>query len=87
MKHSVALNMKKLMFEKGRKTVWYGDIELIEECAIISGLKLYHPQKTIKSVLDRLESSPDFLKSYIVADFNGRKRRYRCFKLIGTAED
>ena len=87
MGQSVALNMKKLMLERGRQTVWYGDIELIEECARISGLTSNHPQKTIKSILDRLESSPDFSKSYITADFNGSKRRYRCFKLVGTAED
>lgn len=87
MKRSVALCMKKIMLEKGRQTVWYGDIELIEECAKISGIKSNHPKNVIKTVMDQLEFSPDFSKSYITADFSGSVRRYRCFKLIGTVKD
>lgn len=75
------------MLEEGRHTVWYGDLELIEECAKLSGIETKHPQKTIKCILDHLDHSTHFTKGYIIADFGGSKRRYRCFKLKKTAED
>lgn len=88
MKQSVALIMKNLMIEKGRRSIWYGDLELIEECAKISNIKAEHPKIMIKRILDQLDHSPYFSKGYIVADFCGNKRRYRCFILeTGTAED
>ncbi len=87
MKQQVSQTMKKLLIERGRNTIWYGDIELIEECAKLNGIKNDHPKNTIKRILDYLDHSPDFSKGYIVADFSGNKRRYRCFKLIKTAED
>jgi hypothetical protein len=73
--------MKNLMIVKRRQTIWYGDVELIEECAKICGLRSDHPKKVIRSVMNQLEKSPDFVKCYITADFEGAKRKYRCFKL------
>ena len=87
MKHNIALSMMELMLKKKRNTIWYGDIELIEECARLNCIEFLHPQKTIKRILDSLENSPYFIKGYIIADFNGVKRRYRCFELKKTGED
>lgn len=81
MKYQIALTMKEIMLKNGRNTVWYGDLELIEECAELSGVKIQHPKKTIKYILDNLDRSPCFTKGYIIADIGGSKRRYRCFKL------
>ncbi|WP_337591084.1 hypothetical protein [Vescimonas sp.] len=81
MKYQIALTMKEIMLKNGRNTVWYGDLELIEECAELSGVKIQHPKKTIKYILDNLDRSPCFTKGYIIADIDGSKRRYRCFKL------
>ena len=75
------LFMKSFMRFRFQNTVWYGDLELIEECAELSGVKIQHPQKTIKYILDNLDRSPCFTKGYIIADIDGSKRRYRCFKL------
>ena len=62
MKYQIALTMKEIMLKNGRNTVWYGDLELIEECAELSGVKIQHPQKTIKYILDNLDRSPCFTK-------------------------
>lgn len=87
MKHQIALTMKELLRKKGRNAVWYGDIELIEECARLSGVEIQHPPKTIKYILNNLDRSTCFTKGYIIADVGGSKRRYRCFKLKETAGD
>ncbi len=77
----IAENMLKLMNEQQRKCVWYGDIFLIEKCAVKSGVMKKHPQDTIQCILNALDRSPLFIKGYIVIDVNGRKRRYRCFTI------
>lgn len=65
-----------------RTTVWYGDIDLIEECALKSNITAKHPKVKIQYVLNALDKSSFFCKSYIVSDISGRKRKYRCFKLF-----
>lgn len=87
MRQTIEYSMRVLMRSEGRKAVWYGDLALIERCAKMSGIKWRHPQKIIKAVLDALEQSPHFVKSYVIADFSGKKRKYRCFTLTEMAED
>lgn len=78
---SIAENMKDILLENGQKSVWYGDIDIINECAKRSNLSNRHPIKLITDVLNALDRSALFEKSYIQADFSGRKRKYRCFTL------
>lgn len=77
----IAQNMKSIMLEDHRKYVWYGDVYLIEKCAIMSGVIKRHPLDTIQCILNALDKSPLFSKGYIIADINGKKRRYRCFTI------
>lgn len=77
----IADNMLTIMREAHRKCVWYGDISLIEQCAKMSGVTKKHPQDTIQCILNALDKSPLFSKGYIVADFCGKNRRYRCFTI------
>ena len=83
MNNNIAETMKKLLESQNRTRVWYGDLDLIEQCAKLNGLH-FHPQKSISTVLNALEQSPDFNKSYIYSDINGRQRKYRCFSLINN---
>ena len=59
----------------------------IEECAKECGILRSHPQKTINTVLNALDKSPLFTKSYIFADINGSRRKYRCFSISKKAEN
>ena len=77
----IAKNMMSIMKENHRNSVWYGDIYLIEKCAIMSGVIKKHTQDTIQCILNALDKSPLFIKGYIVADVSGKKRRYRCFTI------
>lgn len=79
--YMIAENMKTIMKKHNRTTVWYGDLELIEECARLSGLTSRHPKATIKSVLDALDKNRNFKKTYMYEDFSGVRRKYRCFTL------
>lgn len=84
MNNSIEKSMILLLNRIGRHSVWYGDIDIIEECAKISGIKVQHPKKNIERILNGLENSPFFKKSYIESDFSGAKRKYRCFTLRET---
>jgi len=81
MKMTIAQNMINIMKQHGRTNIWYGDIDLIEKCAIQSNIPSKHPQKRIQHILNALDNSPHFSKSYIFADINGRTKKYRCFTL------
>lgn len=81
MKNIVAYNMHLIMIERNIKIVWYGDISVIEECAIRSNIGYLHPKKRIQRVLNALDRSTLFTKGYINADFSGTNRRYRTFTL------
>ncbi len=81
MKMTIAYAMHEIMINQNRKSIWYGDLDLIEKCAKACHLSKKHPQKTIQSILNGLDYSDLFRKTYIYADFNGCKRRYRCFQL------
>ena len=81
MKNSIADNMYNVLLKINRTSVWYGDLELIEECAKLSELKKDHPKKIIKCVLNALDQSPRFEKKYIFSDISGVRRKYRCFLL------
>lgn len=82
MTNAIADTMYELLLSQHRKSVWYGDIDIIEECAIKCNIKKSHPTKTISYILNALERSNKFKKSYIQADFNGYKRKYRCFTIV-----
>ena len=73
--------MHEILVAHNRKSIWYGDISLIEECAKMSALSKPHPKLLIKSVLDSLDKSNLFYKSLIIADFDGAKRKYRCYTI------
>lgn len=73
-----------LLKNNNRTCVWYGDLELIEQCATMCNMPRKHPKVTIQRILNALEKSSEFNKSYIVADFNGYRRKYRCFILTTT---
>lgn len=81
MKKTIAQNMISIMKQHGRTNIWYGDIDLIEECAIQSKIPSMHPQKRIQHILNALENSRYFSKGYITSDISGKKRTYRCFTL------
>lgn len=81
MKTTIAQNMIEIMKQHNRTTVWYGDLDLIEECAKKSHIPHKHPQNLIQQVLNALDRSPDFSKCYIFSDVSGRKIKYQCFKL------
>lgn len=81
MKQSIAQTMFEIMKQNNISYVWYGDINLIEECAEKSGVTKRHPKNTIQAVLNALDNSPLFKKGYITADFSGSKRKYRSFSI------
>ena len=81
MKTTIDQNMIEIMKQHNRTTEWYGDLDLIEECAKKSHIPHKHPQNLIQQVLNALDRSPDFSKCYIFSDVSGRKIKYRCFKL------
>lgn len=81
MKKTIAQNMISIMKQHNRTNVWYGDIDLIEECAIQSNIPSKHPQKRIQHILNALDNSRYFSKGYITSDISGKNRRYRCFIL------
>lgn len=78
---TIAMTMYKILKESNRKTVWYGDVDIIEDCAKKSGVLKKHPKSTIQAVLNSLDKSPLFIKGYIRADFNGYMRKYRTFTI------
>lgn len=80
----IATCMITLLKNNNRTCVWYGDLELIEQCANMCNIPQKHPKVTIQTILNALEKSPEFNKSYIVADFNGYRKKYRCFTLTIT---
>lgn len=73
--------MQDILINNHRTSVWYGDLPLLEECAKMNKISTNHPKKTIQKILNALDKSPLFKKSYITADLSGQKRRYRCFTL------
>lgn len=85
--NEIAHYVRSKLIQNKRNSIWYGDIQIIEECAIECGIVQDHPRKTISVVLNALDKSPLFRKSYILADINGSKRKYRCFSIAEKAED
>ena len=83
----IAKNMAAILQKANRTCVWYGDIELLEECAIVSGVAKKHPQRTIQCILNALDKSSLFEKGYITSDVSGSRRKYRCFRLIPPASE
>lgn len=78
---NIDITMKEILITHQRTNVWYGDLSILEECAQKANIKTTHPQKTIQKILNALDKSPLFIKSYITADLSGSKRKYRCFTL------
>ena len=82
MRQSIANKMYDLMLIEKRERIWFGDIDIIEQCAKACGIVKDHPQKTIISVLNALEKSSKFKKGYIKADIGGVTHKYRCFTIV-----
>ena len=53
----VAHHVKSKLIQNNRNSIWYGDIQIIEECAEECGIIQSHPQKTINVVLNALDKS------------------------------
>ena len=85
-KKTIAMHMADVLVENNQIGVWMGSPDLIHECADRAGMKQQHPLDVIQSVLNALEYSPLFKKSYIRASaMTGRldrEVRYRYFELI-----
>ena len=81
MTKTIAENMVEIMKQHNRTNIWYGDIDLIEECAKKSHIPPKHPQQTIQHILNALDKSQYFSKGYIYSDISGKNRKYRCFKI------
>jgi len=81
MKKTIAQNMFEIMKQNNITLIWYGDIDIIEKCAKQSGVLKKHPQNTINTILNALDKSSLFTKSYITSDFNGYIRKYRAFSI------
>ena len=79
MRKTIAQNMIDVLKKHHRNIIWYGDIDLIEECALLSNMEIKHPQKTINNILNALDRSELFFKHYIYSDHNGKRQKYRCF--------
>lgn len=62
MKKPIAENMAEIMKQHNRTYIWYGDIDLIEECAKKSHIPPLHPQKRIQHILNALDKSQYFYK-------------------------
>ncbi len=78
---NIAENMYALMIERDIDYVWMGELHLIEECARRCNIKKDHPKKVIQSILNGIEKSDLFKKGYLMAEYNGRKRKFRCFSI------
>lgn len=78
---NIDIIMKEILINHHRKNVWFGDLPLIEECAKKAKISTNHPLKTIQKILNALDKSPLFTKTYIISDLSGHKRKYRCFTL------
>ena len=72
MKTTIAQNMIEIMKQHNRTTIWYGDLDLIEECAKKSHIPHKHPQNLIQQILNALDRSPNFSKCYIYSDVTGK---------------
>lgn len=63
---TIAENMRDIMLEQSLNVVWYGDIELIHECAKRSQMQgNQHPLHINNRVLSALDKSHLFIKGYI----------------------
>lgn len=80
--HTIAETMYSLMQEQDLQYVWMGDLHLLEECAQRCHLKKKHPANMLQSVLNGLDRSDLFQKGYLYADYNGKKRKFRCFSPV-----
>lgn len=78
---NIDVAMKEILISHNRSSVWFGDLSLLEECAQKSTINTSHPQKTIQRILNALDRSPLFRKSYITADISGQNRKYRCYTI------
>lgn len=83
---TIAEHMVDVMAEQNRSSIWFGDLDLIHECANRSGMYRRirskngdHPLIIIQKVLKALERSEDFDKGYM--RYDGNKPACRYFKL------
>ena len=90
-KKTIAMHMADVLIENNQIGVWMGSPDLIHECADRAGMRQQHPLAVIQAVLNALEYSPQFKKSYIKASaMTGRLDRevkYRYFELICNKGD
>lgn len=84
-KKTIAEHMIDVLTENNLAGVWMGSPDLIHECADRANVKAAHPLNVIQSVLNALDASPLFEKSYIRAiamtGTTDREVRYRYFTI------
>ncbi|MFD0587669.1 hypothetical protein ACFQZE_06615 [Paenibacillus sp. GCM10027627] len=87
MKKTIAHHMIDILKENERSSVWYGDIEEIDECAKRAGLyekeTKIHPILINNRVLSALDRSSFFKKGYV----KHIGRPARCFFLVESGDD
>ena len=84
-KETIAEHMIDVLNENNLNGVWMGSPDIIHECADRANVKAVHPLNVIQPVLNALDSSPLFEKSYIKAmTMTGtidREVKYRYFTI------
>lgn len=90
-KKTIAMHMADVLKENNQIGVWMGSPDLIHECADRADMRQQHPLDVIQAVLNALEYSPMFKKSYIRASaMTGqldREVKYRYFELVRQEEE
>ncbi|MCO8194416.1 MULTISPECIES: hypothetical protein [Anaerofustis] len=81
MYYTIAECIKDLMLSKDIEYIWKGTPFIFEECASKLNLKRSHPLNNIDSILNSLDKSDIFEKTYIKGNCCGREVWYRCFKI------
>ena len=92
---TIAEHMADIMNEEGQEIVWYGDLDILHECADRAGSKdrvrvnsrrNTHPMTLMQKVLAGLDRSDLFEKSYI-KHIGRPARAYRLKEDIGGADE
>ena len=78
---TIAEQVRSVMLATDTKYIWFGANDILDSCAVQLNMCHLHPMKRTQRILNALEYSPEFKKSYMKIEHNGRLRRVRCFFL------
>lgn len=79
---TIAETVRNVMLENGEKYIWFGATFVLDKCSEQLGYSQLHPAIRSQRILNALERSQSFQKSYMRFEVNGRMRRVRCFQLL-----